>query len=94
MGGRPETGTPKKGKVRYGIAFEPGMKPGRYPEAAFLRVTLPSKNKDKGHATYVSMSVKLPASKKTVENLQHKLSELVHILLHVYNNIDILTFDK
>ena len=40
------------------------------------------------------MLVKLPASKKAINNLQQKLDKLVDMLLNVDNKIDILPFDK
>ena len=78
LGVRPETGLPKKGKSGGRIAFKPGTKPGKDPEVVFARIiTPPQNNKDKAHATYVSISVKLPTSKKAINILQQKLAELV-----------------
>ena len=54
----------KKGKGNGGIAFEPGTKPGAQEVVA---VNPPKETtKAKTHATYVSLSVKLPASKKAI----------------------------
>ena len=89
MGGRPETRPPKKVKGKDRIAFEPGKKPGTDLEVVFARIiTPPRKKKDKAHATYVSMSVKLPAFKKPINILQQKLAELVEMLLQVDDTID------
>ena len=56
-------------------------------------ITPPQKKKDKAHATYVSILVKLPASKKAINILQQKLAELVEMLLQVDDTIDILPFN-
>ena len=90
-GGRPETVLPKKGKGDDRIAFEPGTEPGTDPEVVFTRiVTPPRKKKENAHATYVLMSVKLPALKKAIDTLQQKLSEIVDMLLQMDDTINIL----
>ena len=66
-----------------------------YPEVVFLRIVTTQQNKkDKSHTIYVSMLVKLPSPKKSIDTLQQKLDELVEILLQVDDAINILTFDN
>ena len=65
LGGRPETGLPKKFKSEDGIAFKPVTKTGTDPEMVFAHIAKPMyKKKEKAYSEYVSMSVKLPALKK------------------------------
>ena len=80
-GEKPETRLPKKGKGCDGIVFQPGAKIGTDPEVVFAKIVTPSrKKKEKSHATYVYISVKLITQKKGVDTLQQKLANIVDML--------------
>ena len=66
-----------KGKGKVGIEFKPGTKPGKDSYVVFEQVTPPRKKKEKVHATYVSMSEKIPASKKAIDILKKWSSYLI-----------------
>ena len=67
LGGRPENGIQKKVKGYDVIVRKPGTKIGTDTEMKFARIVTPTqKEKEKAHAAYVSMSVKLLASKKAI----------------------------